>query len=403
MSSLRKGYLHLAMQSIKVSRVRSFMTMLGIVISVMSVILVVAIGEGVKQQIGNQSARYGQDVLLVHPSQSGNELTGSGLPGGTSTLLNASDLDAVRRTPGVSVAVPLSSMSGQVQGDRTINNPLVIASTPQLDTILNQKIDYGGFFTSNDSDRTAVLGADIARKLFSDNAPLGQRFTFRGQSFIVAGVFKEFTAAPFSLEANYNQAVFIPYAAAQSLLGYAPQINQMFVKVKAGVDPTEVTHSVQAAITEAHGGTNDVVVLPPGAKGSGSNETLNLLTRMTVGVALIALLLGGVGIMNMMLVSVTERIHEIGIRKAIGATDQQIMRQFMTEAFALSFLGSLIGLLGAFATVGLLRLYTSLQPVIIWQVAVLAPLIAIAAGVFFGAIPAIKAASMDPIEALRHE
>ncbi len=403
MSSLRKGYLHLAMQSIKTSRLRSFMTMLGIVISVASVIVVVAIGEGVQQQIGNQAARYGNDVLLVRPNQAGNELTGSGLPGGTGALLSASDLTVARTTPGVSEAVPLSAVSGQIHGDYSINDPLVIATTPQLNDVLNQKIDYGGFFNASDSDRTVVLGADMANRLFSDNAPLGQRLTFRGQSFIVSGVFKEFVAAPFSLEANYNQAIFIPYAAAQELLGSAPQINQMFVKTKSGANPTDVARALQTAITEAHGGANDIAVLPPGTKGSNSDQTLHLLTLMTVGVAIIALLLGGVGIMNMMLVSVAERIHEIGLRKAIGATDRQIMRQFVTEAFAISTVGSLIGLLVAFTTVGVLRLYTSLQPVVVWQVAVLAPLIAIAAGVFFGAIPAVKAARMDPIEALRHE
>ena len=403
MSSLRKGYLHLAMQSIKTSRTRSFMTMLGIVISVGSVIVVVAIGQGVRQQIGNQAARYGQDVLLVRPNQAGNELTGSGLPGGTGALLNASDLSVARSTPGVSVAVPLSAVTGQVRGDYTIPNPLIIATTPQLTDILHQSIDYGGFFTTSDTEQTAVLGADMANRLFSDNAPLGQKFTLRGQRFVVAGVFKQFTAAPFSLEANYNQAIFIPYDAAQNLLGTAPQINEMFVKVKSGTNPNEVAQTLQRAITEAHGGSNDTVVLPPGAKGSNSDQTLHLLTLMTVGVAIIALLLGGVGIMNMMLVSVAERIHEIGLRKAIGATDRQIMRQFVTEAFAISFVGSLIGLLVSFATIGLLRLYTSLQPVIVWEVAALAPLIAIAAGVFFGAVPAMKAARMDPIEALRHE
>lgn len=403
MSSLRKGYLQLAMQSLRSSRTRSFMTMLGIVISVMAVIVVIAIGEGVKQQVGNQAARYGHDVLLVRPAQTGNELTGTGLPGGTGALLNATDLDVIRRTPGVSIAVPISAVSGQVQGDYKINNPLVIASTPQLEVILNQKIDYGGFFTSGDSDRTAVLGANVARELFSDNAPLGQQFIFRGQTFLVSGVFKEFAAAPFSLEANYNQAIFIPYAAAQNLLGFAPQINQIFVKTKAQTNVAEVARSVQAAITDAHGGTNDSVVLPPGAKGVSSDETLRLLTLMTIGVALIALILGGVSIMNMMLVSVTERIHEIGLRKAIGATNHQIMRQFVTEAAAISAVGSFVGLLGSLGLIGLLRLYTGLQPVIVWQVAILTPLIALATGIFFGSIPALKASRMDPIEALRHE
>lgn len=403
MSSLRKGYLRLAMQSIRVSRIRSSLTMLGIVVSVAAVIVVVAIGQGVKQQIGNQAARYGKDVVLVEPSEGMNAFVGSGMPGGTATLLGTNDLDAVRRVDGVSVAVPVASLTGQVKADYAINKPLVIATTPQFGDILKQKIDYGGFFTSNDSDKTAVLGADVAQKLFSDNAPLGQHFTFRGESFVVAGVFEKFTAMPFSLEANYNQAVFIPYAAAQNMLGSALQINQIFVKTKAHANPAAVARSVNAAVTTARGGSEDTVALTADSKGTSSNETLHLLTLMTVGVAIIALLLGGVGIMNMMLVSVTERIHEIGLRKAIGATNHQIMRQFVTEAFAVSLVGSLVGTLAAFAAIGVLRLYTSLQPVVVWQAAVLAPLVAIAIGVFFGAIPALKASRMDPIEALRHE
>ena len=119
--------------------------------------------------------------------------------------------------------------------------------------------------------------------------------------------------------------------------------------------------------------------------------------------AVVALIVGGVGIMNMMLVSVTERIHEIGLRKAIGATNQQILRQFVTEAFALCVVGALLGLLVAFGAIGLLRLYTSLEPVVVWPVAIVAPIVAMLTGVFFGAIPALKAARMDPIEALRHE
>jgi len=322
MSSFRKGYMHLAMQSIRAARLRSLMTMLGIVISVAAVIIIVSIGEGVKAQVGNQVARYGNDVLLVRPTQTGGELTGSGLPGGSSSLLAPGDLNTVRRTPGVSLAVPLSVITGKVTGDYAVNNPLVLATTPQLDEVLKQKIDYGGFFTAADSDRTVVLGANIARKLFSDNAPLGQKVSFRGETFLVAGVFQEFTAAPFSLEANYNEAVFIPYAAAQNLLHTAPAINQMFVKTQPDANPDDVARAVHTALTVAHGGTDDTVVLPPGAKGEGSDQTLHLLTLMTVGVALVTLVLGGVGIMNMMLVSVTERIHEIGLRKAIGATNR---------------------------------------------------------------------------------
>jgi ABC-type antimicrobial peptide transport system permease subunit len=136
---------------------------------------------------------------------------------------------------------------------------------------------------------------------------------------------------------------------------------------------------------------------------TGSNKTIHLLTVLVSGAAIIALIVGGVGIMDVMLVSVTERMHEIGVRKAIGATNRQIMRQFMAEAFVLSGVGALIGVILSCAVVGLLRFYSSLEPVLVWQVLVVAPLVAITVGLFFGSMPALKAARKDPIEALRHE
>jgi ABC-type antimicrobial peptide transport system permease subunit len=376
--------------------------MLGIVIGVMSVVVIAAIGEGVRQQIGNQAARYGSSVLIARPDAAG-DIGGSGLPGGASSLLTATDMDAIHRVPGVQSVVPISAVKGAASGDYTVNNPLVIATTYDLGTVINQKVEYGGFFTPADGEQVVVLGTDIAHQLFSDTAPLGQKLTFRGKQFVVAGVFKPFVAAPFSLEANYNQAIFMPYVAAQNILGGAPQINQLFIKAKPGVDTTALAKSVQTILTDAHGGTQDTSVLAPGMKGSSSDRTLRLLTMMTVGMAIVALIVGGVGIMNMMLVSVTERIHEIGLRKAIGATNHQILRQFVTEAFVLCLVGSVIGLFTSIVAVEMLRLYTSLQPVIVWWVALLASLISLVIGVLFGAIPALKAARMDPIEALRHE
>ncbi|MCA9327329.1 ABC transporter permease, partial [Candidatus Saccharibacteria bacterium] len=370
MISIRKGYLNLALQSLRNARTRSLMTMLGIIISVVSVVVIVSIGEGVKQQIGNQAARYGKDVLIVRPEQSTSGLGGTGLPGGSSALLSSDDMNVVRTVPGVSDVVPLSVVTGEVSGDFNVKNPLVIATTPGLANVLNQEIQYGGFFAESDGQHVAVLGPDVARELFSDNAPLAQKVQFRGQQFLVAGIFQPFVAAPFSLEANYNNAIFIPYSSAQQLLKTAPQINQMFVKTDNDSDARAVAAALEDALRTAHGGANTVVVLTPGDKAAGSNQTLDLLTLMTVGIAIVALVVGGVGIMNMMLVSVTERIHEIGLRKAIGATNRQILRQFITEAIALCGVGAMLGFVASIATIELIRLYTTLQPVIVWPVAV---------------------------------
>lgn len=402
MTSIRKGYLGLALQSLRASRTRSFMTMLGIVIGVLSVIVIVGIGQGVKEQIATQSARYGKDVIVVRPDFSGRGF-GSSAVGAGVALLESADVETLRRSPQVKQVVPLSTLRGAITGDKTVTDPLVIATTPELGPLLHQKIAFGGFFAPTDGEKVAVLGKTIADQLFTDTAPLGQTLKYRGQEFTVAGVFSSFTAAPFSLEADYNEAVFIPYAAAQSLLGSAPRMNQLFVQAKDGTDVKVLAPQLEKAISDSHGGTEDVIAMAPGSKRAVSEPTLNLLTLMTICMAAVALVVGGVGIMNMMLVSVTERIHEIGLRKAIGATNKQILRQFITEAFALCVVGAVLGVIASLAVIGLLKAYTSLAPVVVWPVVLAAPLIALATGVLFGAIPAIKAARMDPIEALRHE
>ena len=189
----------------------------------------------------------------------------------------------------------------------------------------------------------------------------------------------------------------------RQILGSVPQSQEILAKVASGSDPEVVAAEVRKNLTASHGGTADAVVLTSSTKSTQTAPVLNLLTRMTIGTAVVALLVGGVGIMNMMLLSVTERIHEIGLRKAVGATNSQILRQFVTEAIALCGIGAMIGLFAALSAIGLLRLFTSLQPVIVWPVALAVPLIALGAGVLFGSIPAIKASRMDPIEALRHE
>ena len=401
MRAFRKGYLRVALQSIRMARTRSFMTMLGIIIGIVSVVVIVAVSEGIKQQVGNQVSRYGKDVILVRPTAAG-EVAGVGLSAAGSPFA-AADMTMIKQVQGVLTAVPIATIQGSVKGDKTVDSPLVIATAPELETVLNQKIDYGGFFTAADAGRAAVLGSDMVAKMYTDDAPLGQNFTFRGHDFMVSGVYKPFLATAFSLEANYNKAVFIPYDVAQSMLGTPPAIQEVFVKVAPGKDVQKVATQVHEKLVQAHGGTDDVVTIISGSKSLAKNPTLSLLTRMIVITALVALIVGGVGIMNMMLVSVTERIHEIGLRKAVGATNKQILRQFMTEAAVLCGMGAVLGFVIALASIGLMAVFTTLEPVIIWPVATGMPFVAFATGVLFGTIPALKAARMDPIEALRHE
>lgn len=402
--SLRRNNFKLAYRSLKAAKARSFLTMLGIIIGVMAVVLMVCIGQGVKQQISGQLGRYGKNVLLIQPS-SGNSSASllTSLSGASSSLLTENDLRTVQKTPGIDAAVPIATATGSMRGDHSVTSPFVVATTADFAQIINQPFASGGFFDPDVDSKTVVLGESVAQKLFDDNAPLGQGLYWRGQRFIVAGVFDDFKAPPFSLEANFNNAVFVPYSTAQSLSGNILGIYQILAKASVSSPLDQTVHRTDTALVVAHGGSHDVTVAPASSTNTASDQTIHLLTLLVAGAAIIALIVGGVGIMDVMLVSVTERMHEIGLRKAIGATNRQIMRQFVAEAFVLSSFGALTGLVLSAAAVGLLRLYSSLQPVLVWQVFVFAPLIAIAIGLFFGSMPALKAARKDPIEALRHE
>lgn len=401
--SVGEGNLRLAYRSLRHARGRSFLTMFGIIIGVMAVVLVVCVGQGIKNQISGQLGRYGKNTLTVQPTTPGSSGVFAGLSSTATSMLSENDLNIVQKTTGVTAAVPLSTSTGSMRGDHTVQTPFIVATTVDLPRVINQSIQYGGFFEPETGSETVVLGANVAHRLFDDNSPLGQTLTWRGHHFIVAGVFSTFAAPPFSLEANFNNAVFVPYSTAQQLSGSVLGIYQIIAKTDKGADSAQVTQSVRAKLTAAHGGAQDVTVLRADDNDSSSNQTIHLLTVLVSGAALIALIVGGVGIMDVMLVSVTERMQEIGLRKAIGATNRQIMRQFMTEALVLSGVGALIGVALSAALIGLMRFYSSLQPVFVWQGFVIAPVVAIVIGLFFGSMPALKAARKDPIDALRHE
>lgn len=400
---MRNGNIRLAWQSVRSTKLRSVLTTMGIVIGIVSVVTMICIGEGIKRQIDGQTTQFGKDVIIIRPKASvGGLLSGDGLPSGTSPLLTPADLAALRTVQGVRDVAPLSAVSGSVKGDREINAPLIVATTANFASLIKHDVE-GGFIQDDSGVQAAVLGPTIAKKLFEDNIPLGQTLKYRHQDFMVGGVFKTFSAPPFSLEANFNDAVFISYATAENMLGGAPGIYQILVKTKPDADAVKVSEALIAKITDNHGGTKDVVATGVGIRAGGADRTIKMLTYMTIGAAFIAFLVGGVGIMNVMLLTVTERIHEIGLRKAIGATDRQILKQFVAEAFVLSVLGAMIGIFISLGLVLGLRLYTSLQPVFVWPAFVFVPMVAIATGVLFGSFPAFKAARKDPIEALRHQ
>lgn len=409
MKSLTRGHFKTGYESMRRAKWRNFWTMLGVIIGVASVITIVSIGEGVKQQISGQIKHVGSDLITVRPAQlqphagaSGNIslLSGASIVG----TLSSKDAESVRALPAVAAATPLTAVAGAVKADSgNYTNGIVIGTSADFPNLLHQKIANGEFF-SNDDDtlNVAVLGSAAAQDMFNVEVPLGRTFSFHNQDFIVRGILSPFASTPLSDDANFNNAIFIPNAQAQRVTNNTASIYEILAKPKPG-QSGQAVQQIKDKLTGLHGGSGDFSVLKQDQSQAASNGILSLLTSLVAGVAAISLIVGGIGIMNVMSISVVERLHEIGIRKAIGATNRQILSQFMVESTALSLTGGLIGIAVAAIIDGLLRLLTDLRPVLSWQIIVLASGVSLVVGIVFGSFPALKAARKDPIEALRSE
>lgn len=410
MRSLFHGHFKAGVNSVRSAKLRSFWTILGVIIGVTSVITVVAIGEGIKQQIGGQIHHLGQNLITVRPAQlhtgtdsvnNANIISGLSVSG----PLGVKDIDVVSNIKDVADSAPLTISSGTTRGDHgTYSDGFVVGTTSSLPSLLNQSMAYGTFFSDDDiGTNVAVLGQHASEALFNEDVPLGRSFTFHDQTFIVRGIFNQFTTAPLSQQADFNNAIFIPNDVAESLSKNTAPTYEILARPAATARTKTTVAEIQRALDNAHGGQSGLTVVSGNQDLTASDGILELLTRLIAGVAAISLLVGGIGIMNVMLVSVTERMHEIGIRKAVGATNRQIMSQFMIESSVLSLSGGIIGIALAFLIDVVLRIFTNLRPDISWQIVLLASGVSLMVGVVFGTVPAFKAARKDPIEALRSE
>jgi ABC-type antimicrobial peptide transport system permease subunit len=406
--SFTRGDLKTAVVTLRQNRGRSLMTMFGIIVAVAAVIVVVGGGRGVHAQVQGQAERLGKDLVIVRPQNPQSSLFGSfgslG-PVGGANMLSKRDLSAVLTAHGVQTAVPLGIVDGKIvtDNDNQSFTGSVLATDAGFTSVLHHGVDYGSFLgADSDSDGRAVIGSAVANQLFGETVPLGRSFTFRGREFIVSGILHPFDSNPLLGDADFNDAIFIKYSVAQQLTADTTGLYEILARAD-GHDPvTETVRSITVKLAAVHGGSHDFSVLKQNQSLAATNSILTQLTGFSIGVAVIVLAIGGIGVMNMMFVSVSERMHEIGIRKAVGATNRQVLSQFMLEAFVLSLAGALLGGLVAYGAIWLLRLFTSFQPLMPWLTAAMAVLAAVIVGTLFGTFPAFKAARKDPIDALRN-
>lgn len=406
------GNLKIAIASLRSSKWRSLLTMLGIIIGVVSVVTTVSLGEGVKRQVEQQIVLGGEELITILPGKrvqrnDKGEITGfSSLLGQNNILFTDADYRTIRDTDGIDKAVPFGQVVGLVEAPTgKFPEATVIAATSDVPNVLNQKLRYGSFYNDNDSmENGAVIGQRVAERLFGENVPMGKALTIRGKEFRVRGIFEDFiNSSPLLPGGDYNSAIFIPYRQGQELMNGNLQIYQVLATPEKSADEDVVIGAVTQALKNARAGQEDFTVLTQNENLAMTSDIVQLLTGLISGIAAISLIVGGIGIMNIMLVSVSERTQEIGIRKAVGATNRQILNQFLIEAAVLSVVGGVLGVLLAILTNFLLRIFTNLQPVVTLPLVLIAAGVALAVGLFFGMMPAVKAARKDPIEALRYE
>jgi ABC-type antimicrobial peptide transport system permease subunit len=400
----------MAMQSLKAAKWRSFLTMLGVIIGVISVVTTVSLGEGVKQQIRRQGRNRGHDSITVSPGQkverdAAGHVTKVNPNILSNQVLSDADYQTVLRSKGVGLVAPIAPVIGQVKTGEEIFQGHVIATDEDLPQLLNHELSYGSFFDNGDVDRDfAVIGKTVAEHLFKENVPIGKSFTFRDETFLVRGVFDKFPeSSPLALDFDYNNTIFIPYDIGRELMGGNIPVQEIMLKPADGTTAQATAAAVRQDLLKAHSNQEDFTVLTQDEALLVASSILNLLTAMIAAIAGISLFVGGIGIMNIMFVAVTERTREIGIRKAVGATNYQVLSQFLTEAAILGLAGGVIGVIISFALNFCLRVLTSLQPVITLPIVAIAVGVAWLVGIIFGVTPALRAARKDPIEALRYE
>ena len=388
------------------NRARTLLTVLGIAIGIASVTCILAISGGVQQMIGKQVGDIDGNLAVVRPGQQTRDPNALLSPVAqqtfsTSTLTEA-DIAAVAKVPGVKAVVPLMTIDGTVKSDQaTVTNNAVLATTPDFDKVANFTMKSGQFLDEITDNNTAVIGEDLSNELFNTDRPIGQTFTMRGVEFTVVGVIKHKDNPINFNNINLNQAVVVSFERGQLFHQGRAQIQQIDVLINNSADVAKVADGLKNTLLTAHLGEKDFIVATGSDIAQPTNKLFTAITDVMTAIAAVSLFVGGIGIMNIMLVGVAERTREIGIRKAVGASNSTIMSQFIIESLIMSLLGGLLGyLLGIVIAFGV-SIFLYFTPAVTWQTAAATLVMAILVGVLFGVYPALKAARKNTIESLR--
>ena len=395
-----------AFESLQANRLRTFLTMLGVMIGISSVVIIFSLSGGVSSMISNQIIAEGESLAVVRPKEltanNKNVITNLATSRNfTQSSIKNEDLGLISKVKDVLAVAPLANFSAKVKGDGDEKYANLLATSPNLDQTVGLKVREGQFIAESANANTVVIGNQMAIDLFGTTQALGKEITMKGEKFIVIGVLAHQSSSINFSNVDFNNTAIIPYVTAKRIIGENLQIQQVNIRVKSINNLNQVQQEIEKGMLKNHNGEKDFEVLTGKNISHPSDKFIELSTFILAIVASISLVVGGIGIMNIMLVNVSERTREIGIRKALGANNRHILFQFLTESMIISLSGGFFGYLIGYAFSFGVSVFLPFSPVISWQIAVLVCGISMLVGVIFGLYPAFRAARKDPIISLR--
>lgn len=397
-------HIHTARHSLKNTRMRTLLTVIGVAIGVASITTILSLSSGITNIISRQVESLQGNIAVLRPGsvhEAGLAQTISPQSYIASTITEQ-DLIDIESLDEVKDAAPIMIVNSSIRANQVVaKESTIVASTPSLVDIANLPIRDGQFIDSVTNRDTAVIGSQLSIDLFGTDQSIGRTFTVRGQKFTIIGILRPIQNPINFNNVDFDHAAIISLESGKSFHQGIAQIQQINVRAGNADRLPAMINSVEKKLQDNHLGEKDFTILSGKEIARPSSQLFQAITVVMTTIAAISLVVGGIGIMNIMLVGVAERTREIGLRKAVGASNRNIVWQFMTEALIISMIGGVLGYFGGYLLAFAISTFLPFDPAITWEIAGISFGIALAVGIIFGLYPAARAAKKDPIESLR--